>query len=189
MVFEDAATVTGQVVGVDGKTPVPDVTVVLEANGLKGQTQRTDATGHFRYDLVPKDCGRSDCHAKEEQAWLGTKHAHAARHEAACVRCHSVGFDPGATNGGFDEACPGGRCDEKTAVLGVVHCLACHGPGFRSAANYGEGSCAQCHDAPPKYPKVAEWRQAKMSHLTAGLEPAVQVSLPGCPDCHSPPRG
>src|SRR5262249_21734632 len=54
IVFEDAATVTGQVVGVDGRTPVPDVTVVLEANGLKGQTQRTDATGHFRYELVPK---------------------------------------------------------------------------------------------------------------------------------------
>src|SRR6185295_8520893 len=29
VVFEDAATVTGQVVGVDGRTPVPDVEVVL----------------------------------------------------------------------------------------------------------------------------------------------------------------
>ncbi len=54
IVFEDAATVTGQVVNVDGRTPVPDVEVVLEANGLLGQKQRTDADGRFRYDLVPK---------------------------------------------------------------------------------------------------------------------------------------
>jgi hypothetical protein len=138
-----------------------------------------------RYDLVPKDCGRSDCHPKEEEAWKKTKHATAARHDPACVRCHSVAFDPGAQNGGFDEACPGGKCDGDKAVLGVVYCLSCHGPGFRSAANYGEGSCAQCHDAPPKYTKVAEWRQAKMARLTPGLEPAVQVMTKGCPDCHS----
>ena len=54
VVFEDAATVAGQVVGVDGITPVPGVEVVLEANGLKGQKQRTDAQGSFRYELVPK---------------------------------------------------------------------------------------------------------------------------------------
>ncbi|HXT19536.1 MAG TPA: carboxypeptidase-like regulatory domain-containing protein, partial [Thermoanaerobaculia bacterium] len=54
VIFEDAATVTGQVVGVDGRTPVPDVEVVLEANGLLGQKQRTDADGRFRYELVPK---------------------------------------------------------------------------------------------------------------------------------------
>ena len=54
VVFEDAATVAGQVVGVDGVTPVPDVEVVMEAGGLKGQKQRTDADGRFRYELVPK---------------------------------------------------------------------------------------------------------------------------------------
>jgi len=54
VVFEDAATVTGQVVGVDGVTPVPNVDVTLEANGLKGQKQRSDAQGFFRYELVPK---------------------------------------------------------------------------------------------------------------------------------------
>ncbi|HJZ87876.1 MAG TPA: hypothetical protein VKN99_22030 [Polyangia bacterium] len=138
-----------------------------------------------RYDNVPKDCGRTDCHAREDQAWQLTKHAHAARHQPECVRCHSVGFDPGAQNGGFDEACPGGQCVGDKAVLGVVHCLACHGPGFRSAANYAEGSCAQCHDAPPKYSKVAEWRQAKMARLSVGLEPKVQAVTGGCPDCHS----
>ncbi|HKV08514.1 MAG TPA: carboxypeptidase regulatory-like domain-containing protein, partial [Thermoanaerobaculia bacterium] len=54
VIFEDAATVVGQVVGVDGVTPVPGVDVVMEANGFKGQKQRTDAQGNFRYELVPK---------------------------------------------------------------------------------------------------------------------------------------
>ena len=54
VVFEDAATVAGQVVGVDGITPVPDIEVTLDATGLKGQKQRTDADGRFRYELVPK---------------------------------------------------------------------------------------------------------------------------------------
>ena len=54
VVFEDAATVAGQVVGVDGITPVPDVEVTLDATGLKGQKQRTDFDGCFRYELVLK---------------------------------------------------------------------------------------------------------------------------------------
>src|SRR5262249_49135871 len=99
-----------------------------------------------RYDLVPKDFGRRGSHPKEQAAWEKTKHASATRHEPECVRCHSVAFDPGAQNGGFDEACPGGKCEGDKVVLGVVYCLSCHGPGFRSAANFAEGSCAQCHD-------------------------------------------
>jgi hypothetical protein len=54
IVFEDAATVTGQVVDVDGHTPVPGVEVVLEAKGLKPQRQLADAQGNFRFELVPK---------------------------------------------------------------------------------------------------------------------------------------
>jgi hypothetical protein len=54
IVFEDAATVTGQVVDVDGHTPVPDMPVTLETEHLEPQTLRTDAQGRFRFELVPK---------------------------------------------------------------------------------------------------------------------------------------
>jgi len=54
VVFEDAATVAGVVVNVDGVTPVPDIEVTMEATGLKGQKQRTDTQGRFRFELVPK---------------------------------------------------------------------------------------------------------------------------------------
>ncbi|HWM74328.1 MAG TPA: carboxypeptidase regulatory-like domain-containing protein, partial [Nocardioides sp.] len=53
VVFENAATVSGQVVNVDGVTPVPGIEVVMEAAGLKGQKQRTDPQGNFRFELVP----------------------------------------------------------------------------------------------------------------------------------------
>ncbi len=54
IVFENAATVTGQVVDVDGHTPVPDIEVTLATSHLLPQTQRTDAQGNFRFELVPK---------------------------------------------------------------------------------------------------------------------------------------
>ena len=54
VLFEDAATVTGQVVDVDGHTPVPDITVTLSAHGLLPQTQSTDGQGRFRFELVPQ---------------------------------------------------------------------------------------------------------------------------------------
>ena len=55
----------------------------------------------------------------------------------------------------------------------------------QDGASLYKESCAQCHDAPPRYTKVVEWRRAKMSHLTVGLEPAKQSLGGGCPDCHS----
>jgi hypothetical protein len=49
-----------------------------------------------------------------------------------------------------------------------VWCLACHGPG--RLPEHGKrpmvvrvGVCAQCHDRPPKYARVAEWRETRMS--------------------------
>ena len=54
IVFEDAATVSGQVVDVDGHTPVPDIEVTLATEHLLPQKQTTDAQGMFRFELVPK---------------------------------------------------------------------------------------------------------------------------------------
>ncbi|MCP4657615.1 MAG: hypothetical protein GY856_19590, partial [bacterium] len=54
VLFEDASTVRGQVVDVDGRTPVPDVPVKLHTRTLLPQTQTTDAQGNFQFELVPK---------------------------------------------------------------------------------------------------------------------------------------
>jgi hypothetical protein len=52
--FEDASTVTGMVVDVDGVTPLAGIDVELHSEYLKGQHQVTDAYGRFQYELVPK---------------------------------------------------------------------------------------------------------------------------------------
>ncbi|MEO6325725.1 MAG: Ig-like domain-containing protein, partial [Thermoanaerobaculia bacterium] len=52
--FDDASTVTGQVVDVDGITPVPNGSVVLSANGFLPQSLQTDAQGNFTFELVPQ---------------------------------------------------------------------------------------------------------------------------------------
>ncbi|MEM8931210.1 MAG: Ig-like domain-containing protein, partial [Acidobacteriota bacterium] len=54
ILFEDAATVKGVVVDVDGVTPVPDVEVELHTKTLLPQKQRTNALGEFQYELVPE---------------------------------------------------------------------------------------------------------------------------------------
>ncbi|RLE17568.1 MAG: hypothetical protein DRJ65_22590, partial [Acidobacteria bacterium] len=53
IVFEDASTVTGRVVDVDGMTPIAGAQVVLESAHLAPQTQISDALGQFRFELVP----------------------------------------------------------------------------------------------------------------------------------------
>lgn len=165
----------------------PDVKGAFLVTETKGGYSFDLWTG--RYDVIPTDCGRPDCHPREEERWKSTRHFAVGkderRHRPDCVRCHTVGHDPGIDNGGFDEACPDAKCPDAMWPLESVSCLACHGPGFRSKANYAEGMCAQCHDAPPRYTKVQEWRRARMSQLTAGLDPAKQAVTPGCPDCHS----
>jgi hypothetical protein len=54
VLFEDAATVTGMVLDVDGITPVPGFDVQLFTEALLPQTQRTAADGSFLFELVPR---------------------------------------------------------------------------------------------------------------------------------------
>ncbi len=52
-VFEQAGTVQGQVVDVDGLTPVPGAEVVLTTGTLAPQKLWSDAQGNFQFELVP----------------------------------------------------------------------------------------------------------------------------------------
>ncbi len=51
--FEPASTVRGQVVDIDGVTPVPGAEVWMSATGFLAQRQTADALGNFEYQLVP----------------------------------------------------------------------------------------------------------------------------------------
>ncbi|MFH1177056.1 MAG: Ig-like domain-containing protein, partial [Acidobacteriota bacterium] len=54
MVFEDASTVGGTVVDVDGATPVAGAEVTLAGAAFLPRKQRCDALGRFEFALVPK---------------------------------------------------------------------------------------------------------------------------------------
>ncbi|MBI5488916.1 MAG: hypothetical protein HY905_16400 [Deltaproteobacteria bacterium] len=161
------------------------------------------------WDTVPQDCDRPECHPREELLWKTTRHARALddRLEGPapepfgprCLPCHVVGWDPGAAAEGFDDVAaetrtfvtddwPGGATalPRDLKRLANVWCIACHGSG--RLPEHGKrpmvvraGVCAQCHDAPPRYPRVDEWRDSKMSRPVT--DPAL-LAQP-CAGCHT----
>ena len=95
-------------------------------------------------------CGK--CHQAEYQVWQKSRHSHAFAaletkqriFDAACVGCHSVGFQ----QRGFVNI-------KATPQFASVQCESCHGPGAEhvkmpKAGNYmtppAPASCVVCHD-------------------------------------------
>lgn len=153
-------------------------------------------------------CNRRDCHAQEADGWAVTRHASVFRrgiegalregYEPACARCHTMGDDVTGRNHGFDDVsvetgwdwpetlAPGNWDAMPPELQGTanVQCSACHGPA-QFWAGLSVGVCAQCHDAPPTYTKVAEWRVSPMSRFVRGLEADDPALDPACTRCHS----
>ena len=151
-----------------------------------------------------EECGRQECHPNEHQGWRGTKHASVfARgldggmgrdYGPACYACHTLGSDPGTRSIGFARAAkaaswtppPGPSPDvydrrpPGVRLWTNVQCEQCHGPG-RFWTGLTADACAQCHDAPPRYHIVADWRRSRMSRPPAG--PA--ATRADCATCHS----
>ncbi|MSP17061.1 MAG: hypothetical protein EXR73_10705 [Myxococcales bacterium] len=115
------------------------------------------------------------------------------------IACHAAG-EPGLEDGGFahvagelgvtlpTRGAPGAWAKLPRALrrVGGVGCIACHGPaavpepGARWSVLRSD-VCAVCHDAPPRYAIVAEWRAGRMARADA---------LPGtrdepCARCHT----
>jgi 2',3'-cyclic-nucleotide 2'-phosphodiesterase (5'-nucleotidase family) len=94
----------------------------------------------------------AECHKTEYEIWQKSRHAHAfpaleekhRQFDAACVGCHSLGFQ----QGGFVNI-------KATPQFANVHCESCHGAGAEhvkmpTAGNYQtpskNQSCLVCHD-------------------------------------------
>ena len=185
---------------------VPDATgrwLLVDAAG------RELAVRAGRADEVVLDCGRSGCHAEiTARAATSPMTSVLARgldgalgpYDADCaIACHAVG-EPGLPDGGFaDVAADDGvalpahgapgtwdRLPRTLRRLGGVGCAGCHGPAAiaEPPARWSilrADVCAVCHDAPPRYAKVAEWRGGRMarSDAAAGTRDAP------CARCHT----
>lgn len=168
-----------------------------------------------RYDEVPRDCGRLECHPVESDGFAATAHAStfwrglagelgpAFRDE--CTVCHAVGSDPLADTGGWDDvvrvlgwrlAVPAERASvpPRVADLANVWCTACHGPGrivptddsWERGAKYSADVCAPCHDGGTNLPTLlSEWRSSRMARFRGALGPGDPALERGCARCHS----
>ena len=126
--------------------------------------------------------------------WLQTGHAtmvavnldaEGGHYNTNCLECHTVGWNPDATNGAFDDLLatsdwmfpevlePGNwqnliDTDPELAALANIQCENCHGPASqhltsafgpdpKMGVSLGVGVCGQCHGEPPRHAKVQEW--------------------------------
>jgi hypothetical protein len=162
----------------------------------------------LRHDLTPLDCGRAECHAALSRAALDSpmsrafqrpfeRGAAALDQQGCMVDCHVAG-EEGLHDGGFRdvERALGFQPPKAVSVaelphalqrLAGVRCTSCHGPGAvppqagRSRILRAD-VCATCHDAPPRYNHVAQWRASRMAQADAAPDAR---SRPECAQCHT----
>ena len=159
----------------------------------------------FWHDKTPYDCGRSECHAAIAAAALASPMSRALEAhlgatkpapDTCMLECHVLG-ERGSDDGGFlDVSAELGwtwldssrwqDLPQALRRLGGVRCTACHGPGAipepdARAQVLRSDVCATCHDAPPRYRHVEQWRASRMARSDA----APGTREPGCAACHT----
>lgn len=179
---------------------------------VAGQYRLRDGAGREltlhseRFDRLPLDCGRSDCHAA---VTASARHSamtealasdlggcHTLERPECATACHTTG-EPGIADGGFHHvattlglpALPAEYEDLPAPLqrLGGVGCLACHGPTARPEpsarwAIVRSEVCAVCHDAPPRYGHFQAFATSRMAH---GSGDARAQEDAACARCHS----
>jgi predicted CXXCH cytochrome family protein len=124
----------------------------------------------------------------------------------SCLRCHTVGYNVSATNGGFDEvmATTGWTIPEtleagnwaafqtaypSLAQLANIQCENCHGPNDSDAHTTGaartslnSGMCSICHDSGSNHHKPYEW--STTAHANFETAVADGVTSTSCTRCH-----
>jgi hypothetical protein len=172
------------------------------------------------------------CHAREIvltgrtvpatfAGWATTKHATyfqraidglvSPGYNQTCIQCHTVGYNPDADNGGFDDlmrelgwsfpttlqAGNYAAMPPRLQSMASIGCEACHGPGslhasFQSVQSIGKSynavDCNQCHQNEPYQVQGIQWARSAHARFTSGFETALagDPALSGsCTGCHS----
>jgi predicted CXXCH cytochrome family protein len=134
--------------------------------------------------------------------WLQTGHGSAydsvavIQNNAACLPCHTTGWDTLLANGGFDDyynAQP--RDTVNMARVKNVQCESCHGP-VQFGVNHGQPStvmpeaerCGTCHEG-THHPYYSEWSASVHARSDTSLTSSFLTTRfrtdPGCSGCHT----
>jgi hypothetical protein len=160
----------------------------------------------LRHDKTSYDCGRSECHAQIAATTLTSPMSQSLARQltegkplaavSCMLDCHVLG-ERGLDDGGFlDIAGELGfvwldsqrwqDLPQALRRLGGVRCTACHGPGAipepdARVAIVRADVCATCHDAPPRYVHVQQWRSSRMARSDA----VASTRSGKCATCHT----
>lgn len=193
------------------------VTIEIEAGEWLGAITGQDAEGR------PLAAGCTNCHddvtaPDKFTPWAQTGHAEIftdnlntnSHYGPNCLPCHTLGFDPGVDNSGFDDE-PDYQAfldsglltstgDDWTQViadfpglaqLAQVQCEHCHGPQFGgSHPDIGElrrtslsaDVCGQCHGEPLRHARFQQWQLSSHANYDLALD---EGGSGNCARCHT----
>ncbi len=173
----------------------------------------------------PLAAGCTVCHDGKQApdkftAWRASGHAEiftqninnpAGHWTESCAACHTVGYAPGATNGGFDEAMASEgwkvpshgdvglytgmlKSFPKTAALANIQCENCHGPNNSplhmnktldaARITLSAEACGTCHGEPLRHGRYQQWQESGHSGIESTTTPERATSN-SCARCHS----
>ena len=216
----DSSSLTGlnTAVTIDPSTEIivftPDVVgqyvITFTSNGVS-KTLHINA-GLFQ-GIADGGCGL--CHSSKKAEWEETGHSmHLKRglngdlgshYSAACIKCHTVGYDVNANNDGFDDrpftfpdTLYPGQYENMVNLypdamkLANIQCENCHGPASEHHGNTVDNRisfsndvkvCAICHDEGTYHYFPSQWKLAKHANPTSYPTGAGKAS---CAQCHTP---
>lgn len=191
------------------------------AGTWKGIIIGMDENGEPTVDTTCTTCHNGTIAPDEITPWKASGHAEiftqnidnpSGHWSLSCAGCHTVGYDPGADNGGFDEAMaqenwevPHGALDNwanmlaeypETARLANIQCENCHGPQDSDAHMQGavreslsSELCGACHGEPLRHGRYQQWEESGHANLDLAIEEATVeargTSAAHCGRCHS----
>jgi len=192
-------------------------TIAVYAGTWRGVITGKDEDGRPVADVACTSCHSGTGAPDTFTPWAQSGHAEifstnldtSTHYSESCFSCHSVGYDTGVTNNGFDDAAdyqafldsgmlnvPGDNWTTmlaeypESAQLANIQCENCHGPQEGNAHMIGGGVrenlssdlCGSCHGEPARHGRFQQWQLS--GH--ANYELAISEGEDGaCARCHT----
>ncbi len=195
---------------------------VTDSQGAAGEATLTINAGTYvgignLGGATPRPPQCAACHPDKAASWAETGHASmftrgidgniSSHYASYCLSCHTVGYDPAAENGGFDdvaeqvgwtfpETLQPGNWDAvplELKQLANIQCENCHGPGSEHngdptgiATSLSADTCGTCHNEPWRHVKNAQWANSAHADATSrAFAYPIGEGREACVRCHS----